>query len=91
VDVSPGQDEHPCLSRLVLMPGCRPLADQRRFLGSRFWPLMVELSSNEEDVGKENDMVEEILIPKVRRLPGFAGARRSELIYFRVYTRRRLI
>jgi hypothetical protein len=52
---------------------------------------MVELSSNEEDVGKENDMVEEILIPKVRRLPGFAGARRSELIYFRVYTRRRLI
>lgn len=25
---------------------------------------MVELSSNEEDVGKENDMVEEILIPK---------------------------
>jgi hypothetical protein len=36
-------------------------------------------------------MVEEILIPKARRSPGFAGARRSELIYFRVYTRRWLI
>nr|ACG34485.1 hypothetical protein [Zea mays] len=38
------------------------------FGGPTLLPRVKVLASHEEDAGKENDMVEEILIPKVRRL-----------------------